>query len=244
MASFANLPPELLCRILESSPDFSTIIALALTSRLLHSIWLTRSHRIAAIVTPRVVPNLKPAESLATAQEGTEPQPPPSLQQQDQHVQVVSRLRRLIHNARLTSLVCDSWVDVCAVHLYPLRDPTDPHMSPSERFRFQRAFYRLWTLGIMPRPQRSPSLDACTPRELCQLGETAVWVKYYNNNDWVSSGLDFRDQMWREICEEVERRWVQWMRTGPGVTAPDFTPFSFFAFFDNTKEYLELVPDS
>lgn len=95
----------------------------------------------------------------------------------------------------------------------------------------------------MSPPNRSPSLDMCTPRELCQLGEMAEWAKYYNDNDLVALGLNFRDQMWRGLCEEVEGRWVQWMREGPGMTAPDFTPFAFFAFFDHTREFLELVPD-
>ncbi|KAI4248694.1 MAG: hypothetical protein L6R42_009181 [Xanthoria sp. 1 TBL-2021] len=239
MACFANLPPELLCGIFESASDFSTIIALSLTSRLFHTIWLTHSHRIAATVTPRVIPNLTSAESLATAQEETEPQLPLFMQQQDKHVQVVSRLRRLLHNARLVSLVCDSWVAVCAIHLYPHRDPKNPHTSPSERLRFQRAFYRLWTLGVMPPPNRSRSLDMCTPRELTQLGEMAEWVQYYTDNDLVALGLDFRDQMWRDVCEEVQA--VRWMT---GTTVPDFTPFAFFAFFDHTREYLELVPDS
>lgn len=52
MASFADLPPELLCLILEFAPDFSTVVALTLTSRLFHTTWMTHSHSIAAIVTP------------------------------------------------------------------------------------------------------------------------------------------------------------------------------------------------
>lgn len=65
-------------------------------------------------------------------------------------MQVVSRLRRLLHNAHLTSLVCDRWDTACANNLYPFGIPEDLHVSPSERLRFQRAFYHLWTLSIIP----------------------------------------------------------------------------------------------
>ncbi|KAL9023129.1 MAG: hypothetical protein Q9180_008375, partial [Flavoplaca navasiana] len=68
MSSLASFPPELLCRIFELLPNFSTLNALTLTSRLFRSVWLTHSHRIAPYSTPRVISHLTEAEKLATAQ--------------------------------------------------------------------------------------------------------------------------------------------------------------------------------
>lgn len=80
------------------------------------------------------------------------------------------------------------------------------------------------------------------------MAEVAVWVRYYNGNELVGRGLDFRSEMWRGVCEEVEGRWVEWCKMkgkegGGVVLVPEGTPFGIFAFFEETQGYLRALPD-
>lgn len=221
MSSFASLPSELLCRIFELLPDFSTLTALTLTSRLFHSIWLTHSHRIAANITPRVISHLTEAENLAAAQEDREalaPQPPLP-QQQQRHLQVISRLRRLLHNARIASLMSDSFARAAEHYLWCGHKRLAPcHLRRPE---FQHVFYRLWLLGLMPQSYRKTSLKSCSNHELRQLGELVLFIKYYlvddleeprTFGDIYDAGLDVREDMWVEVCDEVESEWLKLFR--------------------------------
>ncbi|KAI4266469.1 MAG: hypothetical protein LQ337_008797 [Flavoplaca oasis] len=215
ISSLATLPPELLYRIFELLPDFSTLTALTLTSRLFRSIWLTHSHRIAPNITPQVISHLTEAENLATAQEKDEAlvQHPSLSQQQQRHLQIISRLRRLVHNAHLASLMCDSFARACAAKYDPWCRFTWLSPDDSRRPELQRIFYRLWLLVLMSWPRRRNSLKNCALHGLCQLRELMQFIRCYRNDDDLEeprtfrdvydAGLDFREDMWVEVCDEV-----------------------------------------
>ncbi|KAL9007492.1 MAG: hypothetical protein Q9180_009639 [Flavoplaca navasiana] len=215
MSSLASLPPELLCRIFELLPDFSTLNALTLTSRLFRSIWLTHSHRIAPYITPRVISHLTEAEKLATAQENDEArvQHPSLSQQQQRHLRLISRLGRLLHNAHLASLVCDSFARACAAKHDPWCRFTRLSPVDSRRPELRRVFYRLWLLVLMSWPQRRNSLKNRALHELDKLRDLMQFINRYRNDDDLEeprtfrdvydAGLDFREDKWVEVCDEV-----------------------------------------
>ncbi|KAL8851062.1 MAG: hypothetical protein Q9198_011085, partial [Flavoplaca austrocitrina] len=204
----------LLCNVFELLPDFSTLTALTLTSRLFRSIWLTHSHRIAADITPRVISHLTEAENLATAQENHEALVPhhPLSQHQQRHLQIISRLRRLLRNAHLASLMFDSFARACLAQHEPWCGNIRLSSEDSGRPEFQHIFYRLWLLVLMSRPQRRKSMKRCAVHKVRQLGELMRFIRYYRDDDLeeprtfrdvYDAGLNFRDDMWVEVCDKT-----------------------------------------
>ncbi|KAI9660363.1 MAG: hypothetical protein M1821_009713 [Bathelium mastoideum] len=242
---FSTLPPELICRVFKSADDFSVVAALAQTARVLYHIWQKNQGSICQAVAPRVFSNLTDAERLLDMQEEAEAG---SQSQDGRKQESIIRAKRLLFNARCASAASDSWVSLCQIHECFDRGE-DPHMRPSEIARFERAFYRVWTIGIMGRAphlhgQASAFLDGCGPRELCRLDELAMWAMYFNENDFRSFGLDLHDEVWKTGCDLVSKRWMAYQEDGGhGIAAPDYTPLNFFAFFDNTQRYLDLISD-
>lgn len=93
----------------------------------------------------------------------------------------------------------------------------------------------------MPSSKRSSVLTGCTARDLGQLGEMAVWVLDFDDNGMISLGLDIRNSMWTDSCDEIYTRWTRWLSD---LGAPDLKASAFSAFLDSTRECLEPVPDS
>lgn len=245
-ASFSRLPAELLCRVFESADDFCVVAALSRTARIFHDIWLVNPTSICDAVAPRVFSNLADARRLVDVQEEAEASKQPQSRQHGCD-KAISRAKRLLFNARCASAACDSWVGVCEIHNYPVRRE-NTYMQPSERARFEHAFYRVWTVGVMARAlhlqtQALALLDTCSPRELCRLDEMSIWLESYNENNLGSLGLDFRDETWKASYDLVYERWRAKGFRYRGITVPDFTPLAFFAFFDHTQDYLDQVPD-
>ena len=123
-------------------------------------------------------------------------------------------------------------------------------MRPHEIARFECAFYRVWTIGVMARaPQLQDRalafLDECNSQELCRLDELANWAEFYNDNDFGSVGLDLRDDVWKAGYERVSKHWMAYLdaRGHRGMAMPDKAeaPILFFAFFDHTHRFLDLL---
>jgi hypothetical protein len=244
---FSTLPPELICRVFESADDFSVVAALAQTARVFYHTWRENPTSICQAVAPRTFTNLTDAERLLDMQEEAEVVSQP---QDGREQKSIIRAKRLLSNARCASAAGDNWVNLCQIHECFDRGEhlgEDPHMRPSELARFEHAFYCVWTIGVMGKAphlqdQASAFLDECSPRELCALDELATWAQYYNHNDFGSSGLDFHDEVWKAGCDLVSKRWVAYVDGGRrGMAGPDYTPLFFFAFFDNTQRYLDLI---
>ncbi|KAF2177167.1 hypothetical protein K469DRAFT_733064 [Zopfia rhizophila CBS 207.26] len=241
---FSTLPPELICRVFESADDFSVVAALAQTARIFHHTWRENPTSICRAVAPRVFSNLTDAERLLDMQEEAEA----VSQSQDGREQKSNiRAKRLLFNARCASAAGDNWVNLCEIHEYFDRGE-DPHMRPSELARFEHAFYCVWTIGVMGRTphlqdQASAFLDECSPQELCRLAELGEWATNYNENDFGSSGLDLEDEVWKAGCDLVSKRWKAYLHGRHTIPAPDYTPMNFYAFFDHTQRYLDLIQD-
>ncbi|KAI9712002.1 MAG: hypothetical protein M1820_001710 [Bogoriella megaspora] len=243
-SSFSTLPPELICRVFEFAGDFSIVAALAKTARTFYHTWRENSTSICQAVAPRVISNPIDAERLLHTQEEAEAG---GRSQETRQQRSITKVKRLLSNARCASAASDSWVRLCQIDQTFDRGE-DPHMRSSELARFGHAFYCVWTIGVMGtalllQDQASAFLDQCSPRELCRLEEFATWAMDYNENDFGSSGLDFHDEVWKTGCDLVSKRWMAWREGRHGMAAPDYTPLNFFAFFDNTQRYLDLVPD-
>ena len=176
--SFSCLPPELLCRIFESADDFSVVAALGRTARIFYDIWRANPTSICEAVAPRVLSNLAVAERLVDVQEEAEASKQSQTQQHGCD-KANSCAQRLLFNARCASAACDSWVSVCEIHHYPDRGE-NPGMKPPERARFEHAFYRVWTVGVMAKARiyinkrryfwTSAVHESCTGSTKCQCG--------------------------------------------------------------------------
>jgi hypothetical protein len=245
-ASFSSLPPELLCRVFESADDFSVVAALARTAHIFYDIWRANPTVIYDAVAPRVFSNVAELKRLADMQEEAEASKQPQSRQKG-YEKTISHVKRLLFNARCASAACDIWVSLCEIHHYPDRGE-NPYMTSSERDRFEQEFYRVWTVGVMAKAphlqkQASAYLSSCSPRELYRLDEMATWLRYYTKNDFGSLGLDLHDETWKAGYELIFKRWTAYQDSGiHSITIPDFTPSAFFAFFDNTQDYLCQIP--
>ncbi|KAF2690759.1 hypothetical protein K458DRAFT_426204 [Lentithecium fluviatile CBS 122367] len=230
--------------IFQSADDFSVVTALAQTAHIFYHTWRENPTSICQAVASRIFSNLTDAERLLDMQEEAEAVSP---SQDGREQKSIIRAKRLLFNARCASAAGDSWVSLCQIHECFDRG-VDPHMRPSELARFEHAFYCVWTIGVMGRAphlqdQTSAFLDECSPRELCRLDELATWATYFNENDFGSLGLDLHDDVWKAGCDLVSKRWKVCQDGRHGIAAPDYTPLNFFAFFDNTQRYLDLIQD-
>ncbi|KAN0098326.1 hypothetical protein V8E51_013989 [Hyaloscypha variabilis] len=244
---FSTLPPEIICRVFESADDFSVVAALAQTARIFYQTWRENPTSICRAVAPRVISNLNDAERLLDMQEAAGSV---SQSQEGPEQNSIIRAKRLLFNARCASAAGACWVNLLQIHETFDRGEhrgEDPHMRPSELARFEHAFYCVWTIGVMGsaphlQDQASAFLDECSPRELCRLEELAVWATSYNNNDFGSSGLDLEEEVWKAGCDLVSKRWMAY-RDGKQIAAPDYTPLYFFAFFDHTQRFIDMIED-
>lgn len=243
---FSTLPPELICQVFESADNFSEVTALAQTARIFYYTWRENATSICKAVAPRVLWNLTTAERLLDMQEEAEAA---SQSQEGREEKSYIRAKRLLFNARCASAAGDNWVDLCQIHECSYREE-DPYMRPSELARFEHAFYCVWTIGVMRRTphlqdQALTFLDECSPQELCRLSELAEWAINYNHNDFGPPSFDLEDEVWKAGCDLVLERWYAYRRKGGPRAAPSAkdVPLGFFAFFDHTQRYLDLLRD-
>lgn len=66
---------------------------------------------------------------------------------------------------------------------------------------------------------------------------------YYKDNDFGYVGLDFRDEIWKTGGELVSSRWMKVAQEGHFFRQVDVAKLNFFAFFDETEKYLEMIED-
>lgn len=218
------------------------VATLARTARVFYHTWRENSTSICQAVASRTFSNLTDAERLLDIQEEAEA----VTQSQDSHEKKSTvRAKRLLFNARCASAASNCWVNLCQIHECFDRKE-DPHMRPSEIARFEHAFYCVWAIGVMGttlhlQERASAFLDECSSQELCRLDELSSWAMYFNDNNFGSLGLDLHDEIWKVGCDLVSKRWITYQEGRQGIEAPDFTPLNFFAFFDNTQRYLDLI---
>lgn len=250
---FSALPSELICRVFELAADFSAVASLARTSPVFYRIWRENATYICQAVAPRVFPDLTDAERLLDIQEEAESVSAEQPQEfSKSESKSIIRAKRLLFNARCASAACDMWVGFCQIHNAYEMDRgedkgLDPHMRPSEIARFKHAFYCVWAIGIMATTphlenQATAFLDDCGPPELCRLDEFGDWATSYNENYYGSLGLDLHDAVWKAGCNLVAKYWTPYLRGMP-IVRPDNTPGGFFAFFDETQRYLDIIQE-
>jgi hypothetical protein len=241
---------ELISRIFEYAEDFSTVASFAQTARIFYHTWREYASSICRAVAPRVIWNPVDAERLLDMQEKAEVS---KEWQEDREQRSIIRAKRLLANARCASAACNDWVKVCEfneernfAHYEWLRGK-DPRMRPSELARFERAFYRVWVIGVMGKSktleeQARAFLNDCDPQELFRLQELALWSSSYNTGNFGSSGLNLTDEAWetgRTLVYEASKYIIP-------TAVPDNqdVPLGFFAFFDHTQRYLDYVEKS
>ena len=250
--AITNLPLEIICQIFQNLGDFSSINALARTSQAFYTMWFTNSPSIFHTVAVRALPNFSDAERLVDTQEEayctlTHPDTP------SPNPYSFSRHGSFLYNARCASAACKHWDEICQVHqLDRARGPDNNNLAlrPSERARFKKSFYHLWTLCTLCnipslQPRAHEFLDACTPIELAGLDEIATWANGYNENEFGDCGLDFEDGTWKAGFVVVGRYcgWERKEKSGHrrvGVSG-DEAPLGFWVFFDHTQKYLEQI---
>jgi hypothetical protein len=263
-SGFTTLPPELICNVFESAADFSVVACLAKTAGIFYQIWRKNPSSICQAVGPRVISNFTDAERLLDMQEQAMRVRHSDLPEW-RELRPINRAKRLLSNARWASAASSEWaVWYENISEFPYRanqrgeelgvPPTevaqeDLHLRPREIARFEKAFYRVWTIGVSGqnshlRGQGSMLLDECSPRELYCLDEFATWAENYNENDYGSVGLDFHDEVWKIGCSIVSDRWWTIQKRWPMSAQPGTdVPVNFFAFLDHTQRYLDLYED-
>jgi hypothetical protein len=218
--------------------------------------WRKHAMLICRAVGPRDFPNFIEAERLLDMQEEAEGVPQPqdvSQLQGDGEQKSMVRSKRLLSNARCAAAACADWVDFCKIQESTGAFDRGPEGSPatyiqsSEVARFEQTFYSLWTIGVMqsaPHLQHHASafLENCTAQELCKLDEMANWAYNYNENEFGTTRLDLRGEVWMVGYEVVWRYWRAYLKEGATMFGPDphYTPIGWFAFFDHTQSYLDL----
>ena len=246
--SLTNLPPEIILQIFESAPDFSVVNALARTARSLNSTYVAGSAAIFHAVASRIQPEFPSAEQLVDAQEAAydtsqslseDQQPPPS------------RNERLLSNARCAAAASTNFAAECNIHLFTrARGEENPAFRPSERARFKKSFYQLWTLCTIAntpslRPSAMEYLDMRNPIELAGLDEVTAWAKGYTGNRPGDSGLDVRSSTWQNGFDIVLQycNWERKEKSGHKRihVYSDEAPLGFWVFFDHTQKYLPQI---
>ena len=201
LPSITNLPPEITRPIFESAPDFSVVDALARTARSLMSTYVAGLPAISHGVATRIQPEFIFAGRLVDAQEAVYNAP---LFPSKNHQKAPSRNERLLSNARCAVAASNSFAAECKIHLFTTaRGEENSAFRPSERARFKKSFYQLWTLcTFMSSPYLCRSalyyLNMRNPSELAGLDEMTTWVRGHSENNLGDSGAEF--QRWYVGC--------------------------------------------
>ena len=246
--SLTNLPPEIIRQIFESAPDFSVVNALARTARALHSTYLAGSPAIFHAVASCIQPEFSFAEQLVDAQEACY-QPSPSLSEDQQNAP--SRNERLLSNAHYAAVASNNFAAESQIHLFTrTRGEENPSFRPSERARFRKSFYQLWTLCTLAndpslRPSALGYLDMRNPIELAGLDEVATWATHFTESKLGDVGPDGRSSTWDAGLEMV-KQYCDWERKEKSghkriPVYSDEAPMGFWVFFDHTQKYLQQI---
>ena len=244
--SITNLPPEIILQIFESAPDFSVVNALARTARPLNSTYVAGSPAIFHAVASRILPEFPFVEQLVDAQEAAYYA---SHSRSEDQPNAPSRNERLLSNARCAAAASTNFAAECKIHLFTrARGEENQAFRPSERARFKKSFYQLWTLcTIANTPSLRPSalgyLDMRNPIELAGLDEVTTWARGYNQNKFVD--FDFSDSTW-DAGFDMVKEYCSWERKEKSGhkrihVYSDEAPFGFWVFFDHTQKYLQQI---
>ena len=244
-----KLPPEIILQIFEFAPDFSVVNALARTARALHSTYVAGSPAIFHAVASRIRPDLPFAEQLVDAQEvAYDASPPLSGDQQN----APSRNQRLLSNARCAAAASNTFAADCKIHLFTRsRGEENAAFRPSERARFRKSFYQLWTLCTFAstpslRPSALGYLDMRKPIELAGLDEVATWARYYNGNKLGDLALDGKTSTWWDAGSDMVKDYCDWDRKEKSEHRRlhglnDEAPSGFWVFFDHAQKHLKQI---
>lgn len=247
--SLTKLPPEIILQIFEYAPDFSVVNSLARTARALQSTYVVGSSAIFHAVASRIRPDLPFAEQLVDAQEAAyDASPPLSGDQQN----APSRNQRLLSNARCAAAASNTFAADCKIHLFTRsRGEENAAFRPSERARFRKSVYQLWTLcTIANTPSLRPSaleyLDMRNPIEIAGLHEVTTWARCYNGNKLGDLALDVRTSTWWDAGSDMVNEYCDWdpeekseHRRIHGLN--DEAPSKPWVFFDHAQKHRKQI---
>ncbi|KAF2968898.1 hypothetical protein GQX73_g4699 [Xylaria multiplex] len=253
LPSLTNLPPEIIRQIFESAPDFAVVNALARTARPLYTNYIAGYPAIFHAVASRIQPEFPFAEELVDTQEAANHASLPLSDDKnnDRRLNGPSRNERLLSNARYAARACTRFATDTKIYLFTnARGEENPEFRPSERARFNKSFYQLWTLCILAnapslRPSALEYLDMRNPVELAGLDEMTNWAIHCSEDEpedsWLGYGKGMRDtgfDMVRQYCD-WERKEKSGHKRVPVYN--DEAPLGLWVFFDHTQKYLEQI---
>jgi hypothetical protein len=209
-SSFASFPTELIHRIFQFADDFSTVAALAKTSRIFYYTWRECPEPIYQAVAPRSIMNFADAERLLSAQDEARVIGQGSPQQK-----TIIRVKRLLENAEIASFASNTWIGVCRRAKF--LESGEDHLIPmlSELSHFIRAYYRFWALGIMSSAphllhKASALLNQCSSQELHRVGEVGEFFRRHSRPKYVGSVVYmfcFEYSVWETGRRAVLKHW-------------------------------------
>ncbi|KAF2234699.1 hypothetical protein EV356DRAFT_514839 [Viridothelium virens] len=174
-ASSLPLPPELVTRIFQALPCFLDVFNFASTARRFRIIWCENAPSIYERVVRRSIPCHRHARRLLADQGG-----PPV----DSATLSMPEILKLAHNAALVDKAISRFErDVVRYVRFPypaeqFYGPTSNHHPPTltqtERPRFIRSYYQLWSLKKLCAAEQESRLKAMILKRLYQLFEMSM----------------------------------------------------------------------
>ncbi|KAI0151820.1 hypothetical protein GGR57DRAFT_503748 [Xylariaceae sp. FL1272] len=249
--SLTSLPPEIVRQIFESAPDFTAVNALARTARILHANYVAGYPAIYHAVASCIQPEYPFAEQLLGFQEASAIASQSLFAAKNKAKNDPSRDERFLSNACCAAAACADFASETQVHLFAsVRGEGDPELRPSERARFKKSFYQLWTLCILANdsslhPSAVEYLDTRNPIELAGLDEMTKWVIGYSKQKPKGSWLDTNVGI-RDAGLDIVHQYCSWERKEKSGhkrihVYKDEAPLGLWVFFDHTQKYLEQI---
>ncbi|KAL2040940.1 hypothetical protein N7G274_006398 [Stereocaulon virgatum] len=268
----ACLPGEIIVLIFKSLDSFPSVAALCRISRVFYDIWRLNARYIChAIVGPDAVEVARLQEVAAESDREVLLTDPSTEGLGTFHAKVISDATILAANDRHVRLVGKLWEKEVTL-LCTQWGARKMIFSGKERIRFQRAYYRFWVLIASHYASQSVTkrLGAMTLRDFEGVRQVADWMQFGFSWDALvqldivtaqtyanprienhQSGCLLMNSDWHIVCGEIDEerrerrldRLVDHEIVALDVGFPRDVPLLVWNFFDETQQYLDLIPE-
>ena len=255
----------------KSLDDFPSLAALCRASRVFYDTWrLNACYICQAIVGPDAFELARLQEIIAKS-DGDVPFAVPSpVEFEYQHQKAISDASVLATNDRHVRLAGKLWEEE-VTPLCTQWGTRRMIFSGKERIRFQRAYYRFWVLIASHYASQSVTqrMKAMTFRDLEGVGQVAHWLQFGLSCEAlvqlditaqthanmprgnVGNGYAVVSEDWQIVCTKIDNErhsrevelLVDLRNIALSAGFPKDVPLLVWSFFDETQQYVDLIPD-
>lgn len=268
----ASLPGEILILIFKSLDDFPSLAALCQASRVFYDAWrLNACYICQAIVGSDAFEVARLQEIIAKSDRDVLFAVPSPVEFEDQHQKAISDASVLATNDRHVRLAGKLWEEG-VTPLCTQWGTRKMIFSGKERIRFQRAYYRFWVLIVSHYASQSVTqrMKAMTLRDLEGVSQVANWLQFGLSCEAlvqldivtsqtcantprgdVDNGYALMSGDWRIVCRKIDderhNRELELLVDVRDIASsagfPKDVPLLVWSFFDETQQYVDLIPD-